>query len=87
MSVSCGLLRILCVCAMSTHVFWSFERKQGMRTYVGTGGESVQQAAGEALPRLGGRKAREALGPQRSPKPTLCRERSGLGQGGGEGWE
>ena len=58
-----------------------------MRTYVGTGGESVPQAAGEALPGPGGREAREALGPQKSPRPTRCRERSGLGQGGGQGWE
>jgi len=38
---------------MSTHIFWSFEKKKGMRTYVGIGGESILQAAGEALPGLG----------------------------------
>ena len=58
-----------------------------MRTCVGAGGESVPQAAGEAPPRLGGREAREAPGPQRSLRPTRCRERGGLGQGGGQGWE
>ena len=45
------------------------------------------QAAGEALPGLGGREAREALGPRSPPRPTCCRERRGLGQGGGESWE
>lgn len=86
MRISCGLLCTVCVCVVSTHVFWSFEKRKGMRTYVGMGGESILKAAGEALPGLGGREAREGLGPQRPPRPTRCRERRGLSQGGRESW-
>lgn len=78
-----------CVCVMSTHVFWSFEGQE-TRTHVGMGSESIRWVAGEALPGLGDTwpidVSQAHVLQRREPSPQAG-ERSGLGQGGEEGWD